>query len=131
MSIQHTVTRQYKDRSSAAIQLSESVTGNAEYNLDDSAVPVANNHQYNWAITRANLQSVCLYAAAAVTVYTNAPSSGSPQDTIPIAAGQTLTWTLQTDLIAKCPFSGNITALYVTNASGGTVQFSVRCVLNQ
>jgi hypothetical protein len=130
MAITHNVLRQYRDQSGINIQLAETPTANNEINLDVAAVPVAANNPYVIKLTQANLQSVCLYASGPVTIYTNNPSGGSPQDTIPLAAGQTLVWTLATDLIAKCPFSGNITEFYITNAGSGAVAFKFRCTSN-
>ena len=128
MAITHTITRVYKDQSTSAISLVESPTGNSENNIDDT-VAIAANHQIHWAATQANLQSVCLYASGPVTVFTNNPSGSSPQDTIALAAGQTLIWTLAADLIGECPFSGNVTTIYVTNAGSGSVSFKLRALL--
>ena len=128
--ITHTITRQYKDQSSSTISKQEIVTGNAEANIDET-VPVSANHQIGWAITRGNLKSVVLTCDVAVTVFTNDLSTGSPQDTIPIAAGQALIWTLGVDLIANCPFAGDVTTIYVTNAAAGSGEFKIRCVLDQ
>ena len=130
MPITHTVTRSYKDQSSVTSQLIEAVTGNAELNLDVT-VPIAANTQYHMAFTHANLQSLLLYAADAVTIYTNAASTGAPQDTIPLAAGQARVWTLATDLIAKCPFSADVTTLYITNATAASVTVRIRALTNQ
>lgn len=131
MAITHTILRQYKDQGPTPISLSESISGNTERNLDVAAVPIAANTQYVFAVTRANLLSVCLYAADALTVYTNNPSGSSPQDTIALVAGQTLVWTLATDGLSKCPFSGNVTTVYVTNATAATVALKIRSLLNQ
>lgn len=125
----HTITRVYKDQSANSITFAENPTGNAEQNIDDN-IAVAANHQVPWAATRSTIASLALYASGDVTVYTNDLSSGSPQDTIPLKAGQVLEWTLATDLIARCPFSGNVTTLYVTNAGAGAVVFKVRALLN-
>jgi hypothetical protein len=130
MSVTHTVTRSYKDQSANTINLTEILVGNAELNIDDS-VAIAANHQIHWACTRANLQAVALYAAGPVTVYTNNPSGGGPQDTIALVAGQTLVWSLATDLLAKCPFAADVTTVYVTNAGSGAVAFKIRALLNQ
>jgi|SRR5580692_3340051 hypothetical protein len=127
----HTALRQYKDTSSTPIQLQETITGDAEYNLNVASLAVAANTEFLLAYTRANLQSLCIYASGAVTVYTNAPSTGAPQDTIPLVGGQALIWTLQTDGLSKCPFSSNVTAVYVTNAGSGAVQFKIRAIVNQ
>jgi hypothetical protein len=131
MSVQHTITRSYKDQSSQSILLTETPTGNAELNLDDAALAVGANFQYHIAVTVANLQSCVIYASGAVTLYTNNPSGSSPQDTIPLSAGQAYCWTRAGDGAAKIPFSGNVTSFYVTNAGGGPVAFKFRALLNQ
>ena len=143
--ITHKLTHTFTPPNGLALTLTESVTGNAEFNLSDPALAVTANHQYHLAFTQANLQSVCLAVSAApgvygtVTVYTNNPSGSSPQDTIvltiPVSstsgAGQVLEWSLQTNLIGKCPFSGNVTTVYVTNAASGPVSISIYGLLNQ
>jgi hypothetical protein len=130
MPVTHTVTRQYKDQSSNSILLVEQPTGSAEINLDVVA-PNANNTQYHIALTKANLQSLCIFAAVAMTLCTNNPSGSAPQDTIALTAGQTWVWTLATDGISKCPFSADVTSFYVTNTSGGAAPFKFRSVTNQ
>lgn len=130
MSITHTILRSYKDQGPSAIQKSDSISGNSENNIDDS-VAIAANHLIAWTATRANLLSVCLSSDVAVTVYTNAASGGSPTDTIPLTAGQVLTWVLATDGLSKCPFSANVTAIYVTNASASVAAFKIRALQNQ
>jgi len=139
--ITHKINHTFTPPNGLALTLTEAVTGNAEFNLSDPALAVTANHQYHLAFTQANLQSVCLAVSAAasvtgtVTVYTNNPSGSSPQDTIPLtitaSGGQVLEWTLQTNLIAKCPFSGNVTTIYVTNAASGPVSISIYGLLNQ
>jgi len=127
----HTVLRQYKDQSSIALQQTESVTGNTEINADVAIPATTNNQQVHLAFTRANLQSVALYADAAVTIYTNSPSGSSPTDTIPLVAGQNSIWTLATNLLAKCPFTADVTTIYITNAGGATSNVKIRALANQ
>lgn len=130
MAITHTITRSYRDQSSVVSQQIEAPNGNAEMNLDQ-AVPIAANTQYHMAFTRANLLALAFYSDQAITIYTNNPSGSAPQDTIPLVAGQVRVWTLATDLLANCPFSGNVTTLYITNASASVANVRVRALLNQ
>lgn len=130
MSISHTILRQYRDQSSNAIQLSETPTGNAEKNFDQ-LVPIAANTHYLVTLIRSQLLSLCIYAADAITLYTNAASGGSPTDTIAIVAGQALVWTLATDGLSKCPLSADVTSIYVTNATAAAVAFKLRALLTQ
>lgn len=112
----HTVLRQYRDTSGVNIQISEAITSDRENNVDKAIVTGANTLVY-WTIDRTKLKTLCLYSDVAATVYTNNPSGSSPQDTIALTAGQALVWSLASDGLARCPFSGSVTAIYVTNAS--------------
>ena len=127
MAVTHTVLRQYADSSSNRIQLSETVTGGTEKNLDMS-IAVGTDTLVAFTLDRSILKSLCLSSDVALTVKTN--SSGAPTDTIALAAGQTLVWTLATDLLAKCPITANITALYITNAAAGAAAFKLRSLSN-
>jgi hypothetical protein len=129
MALTHTITRQYKDTSGIAIQLTETPTGNAENNFDDT-LPVAANTAKVWNVVRANLKSLVLFSDLGVTVKTN--SSGSPTDTIVLQPGQALCWTLATDLLAKCPFSADVTAgLFITNTAAGPAIVKIRALLSE
>jgi hypothetical protein len=108
----------------------ETTTGNYNATLNQ-VVPIAANTQYHFAVTAANLQGLCIYAQVAMTVFTNNPSGSSPQDTIVLAAGQCLVWTLATDGIGKIPFSGNVTTIYVTNGSASTGTLAIIALCNQ
>jgi len=127
MSITHSVLRQYADASSNRIQLSETIVGGTEKNLDPS-IAVGANTLVPFTLDRSILKSLCISSDVAITVYTNAASTGSPTDTISIAAGEARIWTLATDTLARCPITANITALYITNAAGGPSAFKLRSI---
>jgi hypothetical protein len=128
MSISHKITRTYNDTSNVTIQQIETVTADTETNYDKT-LATGTNEALNLKFTQANLQSLCLSASTATTLYTNNPSGSSPQDTIVLVAGQVLTWSLATDGIGKCPFSGNVTNVYVTNAASTALK--IRSTENQ
>ena len=136
MAFSHTITRSFKDSSGTTQSKSEVISGNIEWNFDQ-VVPIAANNHYVQVFTRTALQCLEITSDVAVTLYTNAPSGGAPADTIPIAAGQVIVWTLATDTLAagpglvKCPFSVNITDLYITNAAASTANVKIRVVAVQ
>ena len=130
MAIIHTITRSYKDQSPSTISCIETPSANSENNIDDS-IPISVNHQVHWACTVANLKSIVLYADGAVNVFTNDLSTGSPQETIALAAGQAYIWTLVKDGVGKIPFAGNVTTIYVTNATAAAVAFKIRALQAQ
>jgi hypothetical protein len=131
MSLQHTVTRMYGDTSSNVSSQVEKVIDDTEHNFDGQVAAAGTNVLITFALTRASLKSLLLYSDQAVTIYTNNPSGSSPQDTILLVAGQAKVWTLQTDLLSACPFSGNITALYITNPGGSVANIKVRAMAHQ
>ena len=62
----------------------------------------------------------------AISIKTN--STSAPQDTFSLVATQVKIWTLATDLIAACPFAGDVTAIYITNSSGATANIKIRAI---
>lgn len=128
MSVTHKVTHTYNDTSNVTIQCIESIPGAGEKNYDNAALASGTNVNIGMALTQADLLAVCIFSSTACTIYTNAPSSGSPQDTIHVQAGQVILWTLENNLIAKCPFSNDVTAMYVTNAA--TTSLKIRTLLS-
>ncbi len=127
----HTIVKQYRDSSGNIIGGTESATNNTEINFDDVVTAGTTDKECVWAITRANLKAVCLWADKAVTICTNAASTGAPQETIPLAANQAIIWNLATDLIGKCPFSADVTKLYISNAGASDANVKVRSLLDQ
>jgi hypothetical protein len=119
----HTVTRTYKDESASGLSFNETITSEVAHNLD-KAMSIGTNVQIALAFTRSKLKSIVISADGPCTIFTNAPSGGSPQDTIALVANQVLIWTLATDAIARCPFAGDVTTAYVTNA--GIVNLKIR-----
>lgn len=112
----HTVTRTYKDQSSASLSKVESVPGDKENNLSKS-VAIGTNVQLDFKCTVAKLKSIAIQGSTAIDIYTNDVSGGAPQEHIAIAAGQCYIWTLAIDGAGKVPFAGNVTTIYVTNAA--------------
>jgi hypothetical protein len=127
----HQITRAYRDSSGNALTAIETITGDAEQNYSAAWATATVDGVLNLAFTRANIKSLCITSDQAITLDTNAIHSGSPQDTIAIAAGQVLVWSLATDLIAKCPFSNNVSVIYIQNSSGQTANVNIRCITNQ
>ena len=82
-----------------------------------------------FAITRANLKALAIKTDQAITIKTN--SSGSPTDTITLVGPQCLVWTLQTDTLSKCPFSADVTQIFVTNATGLIANLQIYAITHQ
>lgn len=122
----HTVTRGYRDSSGVTIQSTETISASAENNLDVAVTHSTTNIERDWTMVAANLKSICIDCDIAVTIKTN--SSGSPQETITLIAGQNLIWTLGTDGAGKIPFSGDVTKLFITAGSGADGTLKIRAL---
>lgn len=129
MSFAHTIIHAYRDSSGTTITGTESVSADTEINFDGSVAGEATDYEVDWAVTRANLKSVGIFSDKSITIKTN--SSSSPAETISIAAGQQRIWSLATDLIGLCPFSTNVTKLYITNSTAGAASVKVRALCDQ
>ncbi len=88
-------------------------------------IPVPNpstNLEINLVLDISQLKFIFITTDKALTLKTN--DSGSPQETIALAADKTLIW------YAGCPwdipFAGDVTAGFITNASGGAATLQVR-----
>ncbi len=81
----------------------------------------------SFAVDATTLQLFYLVSSQPLTVNTN--SSTVPDDTWTLAAGIPLAWTVD-DPDAPNPLSADITALYVTNASGAAATIECRALHN-
>jgi hypothetical protein len=80
------------------------------------------NKQYNCAVDASGLSGWWLLATNALTIKTN--STGSPDNTFVLTANVPQFWI--TGISGTNPISVDITAIYVTNASGSnTAQLSM------
>lgn len=130
MGISHTITRSWAGQSSGSPinPVGATFTGTEELNFTLSLAGGATNTQFNLVFTKTSLQSIFIYTDAEnVTLKTN--SSGSPQDTITITAGEPYVWDVSSGITN--PFAGNVTSGFVTNSSGTiSTNFYVRCLTN-
>lgn len=89
-------------------------TADIRNSIEKSIPDGATNQQIVVTIKESTLVAFALSSDQAVTVKTN--SSGSPQETFTLAAGEPVAWI--SGEVADKPIAGDVTSLYVTNASG-------------
>lgn len=131
MSLTHTLTRAYRDSSGSSITSTEAVSDDAESNIDiQIATSTTNQHIAGWSVVALNMKSLSISCDVACTVKTN--SSGSPDDTITLIAGQNLIWSHATDGDAKNPIQHDVTTgIYVTNPSSTLpLNFKIRAIVH-
>lgn len=89
--------------------------------LDPTIPASSTNFAVTLAFTLAKVKSLWFYSDKAVTLKTN--SSGSPVDTIVLAAGIPLVWNAN---LGANPFSADVTSLFVTNAAVSAAEMKIR-----
>lgn len=114
--MKHTIQTHYATPEGIVVAASEEATGDGVVSFDGTA-PVSATTEIDVAFDYTKLKACVLYASKAVTLKTN--SSGAPDDTIALAAGQAITWTPASPLAN--PFTANVTKIYAVNASGTNV----------
>ncbi len=87
MAFSHIATRSYRGTDGQSITSQETITDNTEINFDDAAIPIASNHEVDWAVTRANLKSLSIYATDVLTFKTNGTGSAGAIVSASINAG--------------------------------------------
>lgn len=107
-----------------SIQKTVTIAADAETNFDVAVNTGVTNQAVAFTLDRSKAQVLFIVSTTAVTIKTN--DSGSPTDTLALTAGVPKAWTLN-DGIDECPFTGDVTGLYVSNASGSQAIVSIRC----
>lgn len=123
MSYSYTITQTMTGGGSSVSGGARTFTGTGKLGISESIPNGATNTLVALALTRSLVKCIALKAVGgALTVKTN--SSSSPVDNFTIANGQALFWGNDED-VSRMRFSADVTALYVSNASGATVTFTV------
>lgn len=118
----HTITYHYAG-AGEAISKAVAKTGGSEIRIDETIGIGASNAAVDCAFTQARLESVFIVADQDLTLETN--SGSSPQETISLKANVPLAWQKTTGYFT-IPFSGNVTGLFFTNASGVAASVQIR-----
>ena len=95
--------------------------------LQETIADATTDQQFPIAIDLTYLDVVTLQSTVAMSVATNDASTGTPQETFTLAAGEPFIWELGQTPVA---FLGDVTDFYITNASGGAGVLNVIVSLN-
>jgi len=95
----------------------------------DEAIPAnQTNLAVAFAFANAKLKRFTAWSDVNMTVYTNEASSGTPQEKIVLIANKRYHWSLTESFLgeagdsAASPFDGDVTGLFVTNTTAGTLR---------
>lgn len=119
MPITHQVQQTITDGALRISSLAE-VTVTASSIVDETIPTPSTDLELSVNITSTSLKSFALWSDQDLTVKTN--SSGSPDETFALKANKPTIWL---DGMSDVPIAGDVTALYVTNASGTAASLKV------
>ncbi|MEO6809715.1 MAG: hypothetical protein ABI353_11440 [Isosphaeraceae bacterium] len=121
MATTQTVTKAWKS-GSQAISKSKDLTDAAELKVDITIATAITDQLTPLAISATKTTVLYLVSDVDLTLKTN--NSGTPQETIALTAGNPLVW--DSTAYHAIPFAGDVTAIYLTNASGQQGNVNVR-----
>jgi len=126
MSISHILTHEI-NASSTVIRGQETVTAGSEVNISEEIPLNSTNLAVACAFANAKLKSFFAYSDVTLSIFTNEASTGTPQEKINLVAGIPFIWSLTQSFLgevgesAASPFDGNVTSIFVTNTTAGTL----------
>lgn len=125
MAATHTLTRSWADGGSNPVSNSQTFTGTGEANIVSTTVADSVTDQLEViSIDVSEIQSIYINSTQDITLETN--DSGTPVDTISLRANEPYIWYVNsyfTNILDT-----DVTAIYLTNASGSSATFNLRCV---
>jgi hypothetical protein len=130
MAVASTITFTATGGATTISGISASASGTSGTAIDVEIPASTTDQLFTIAIDVSELESIFLYTDGALTVETN--SSSAPDDTFVFAANKPLAWVNGMPTIdgtSQNPFDADVTALYLTNATGSAV--TLRGFVNQ
>ena len=118
--IEHRITYGWAS-GSASLSYTETLSGDGEDNREVSAGALATT-EVLIPIDISALKSFYLYSDVALTLKTN--DSGTPDDTIAVAAGKPIVWT--NNSVLANPFTVDVTKFYFVNATAGAATVKIK-----
>jgi hypothetical protein len=121
VSITHSLTLNWSSGTTTLLG-TVTISTEVENNVSVSVPASTTNQQAALAFTVADVEMVYMISDVTVTLKTN--SSGSPQETITLTAAKPVIW--YTGCGLTIPFAGNVTTIYLTNATAGAAAVNIR-----
>lgn len=126
MAATHTLTRSWADGGPNPVSNNQSFSGTGETNIVDTTIADSVTDQLETiSIDVSLIQSIYIHSTQAITLETNAIDA-TGGNTLLLLANDPYVWytgSLFTNLLTE-----DITKIYLTNASGSTATFNLRCV---
>lgn len=125
MAVSANLSRTYQS-GSTTINLTQTVTAESEVTVSMSVPDSSTNVELDGvSVDQSEMKYFVAKVDGAISVFTNAASTGSPDDSLVFAAAQQVVWV--TGDILSNPITADITgSIFVTNASGSAVALELR-----
>src|SRR5215467_2083512 len=127
MPFTHRITRVYQTDAGTVINVTESVTGTSQRDID-AAVNAGETVQYDAMLVPDTVQSMMLYSDQPADVKTN--DATTPVDTISLKGGVPVVWTLNSAFPIPFQLGTAVTKLFVTNNGPSTANVKIRVLSN-
>jgi hypothetical protein len=121
----HQITSTYATDEGTAVSAISKYTGSTEVAYDGTVPATTDLQEVDIAFLRANVHSLLLYSSQALTIKTNV--SGTPVDTLTLAAGQGIVW--GTDHAEANPFAHDVTKIFLSNDSANVATVKIRVLV--
>lgn len=108
-------------RSGTATTATTTLTYSAVQEISESIANSTTDGLVNWTCDYSTLRFLLIKSDQAITIETN--SGSTPDDTFSIAANIPFAWYYNSGI--TCPITADITAAYVTNASGSAANLTI------
>lgn len=132
MPVSHTQKRIYIDRTNTpatdVVTITDDTENNSIFQVPAMQSPPA-LLEVDWKAVRANLRSFGVTSDQAIVIFTD--NASPPTDTIAVGAGAVILWALSREGLAKCPFSVDVTKLFVQNLNAVPANVQIWSVAHQ
>ncbi len=110
--------------SGGGVSRTASYSASSELAMTETIADSSTDYEITTSIDVSAVKSFYVVSDRAVTLETN--SGSSPADTISLKAGIPYIW--NTDSYDTFKLGTDVTAIFITNASGGTATLELRCI---
>lgn len=122
MSFAQTITESWAGGGNLSAAVAK--TGSGRISVDESIATGASDTQIAFMLDFSEIEVLYILSDQDITLETN--SGAAPDDTFSLLANEPLVW--WSTCLHSCPITVDITALFVTNASGSTARLRVEAL---
>jgi hypothetical protein len=120
----HILATQYRTQAGSVAEVTETINGDGETNIDETVPAGTTDYVVNVAIATSQVQSLVLWAGGTVTVTTNSPTD----DTFNLTSSHPLVWNRNASI--ALPLTTDVASLHISNAGTNPVRVRMSVLLS-